>query len=231
MKKKNMSKLFSLSIISLFLILMFAVSVSAVTRARESNLEGGWQIWIDASDFDRRDNNKLIQLGEEAAKDLRNKATEPVFGEDFVIAPVMGGWMEYDFESPEAGDAYLYPRIACFRGGGQSWLVHLNADATGLPYNTAGPQWTWNVTNPADGVVYVPLSPEPLVVGTNTVKIAPREAGAGVETLMDVICVSTEPFEPTPTDDDWNNAKPFGGGAVESVGKLTTMWGAIKSSF
>ena len=226
-----MLKLSSVSIISLFLILMLALSVSAVTRARESNLEGGWQIWIDTSDFERHDNNDLILLGEEAPKALRDKATEPVLGEDFVIAPSMGGWMEYDFESTIAGDAYVYPRIACYRGGGQSWLVHLNADATGLPYNTAGPVWTWNVTNPADGVTYVPLSPEPLVVGTNTVKIAPREAGAGVEVLMDMICVSTEEFEPTPTDDEWNDAKPFGGKAVESIGKLATRWGAIKSAF
>ena len=209
---------------------MFAVSVSAVTRARESDLEGGWQIWIDTSDFDRRDNNELLQLGEEADKALRQKVTLPVFGEDFVIAPGTGGWMEYDFESSVAGDAHLYPRIACYRGGGQSWFVYFNADGTGLTYNTAGPLWTWKVENPADGLAYVPLSSEPLVVGTNTVKIAPREAGAGVETLMDVICVSTEPFEPTPTDDDWNAAKPFGWRAVESVGKLTTMWGAIKSS-
>ncbi len=34
-----------------------------------------------------------------------------------------------------------------------------------------------------------------------------------------------------PTDDDWIAAKPLGGEAVDSVGKLTTTWGTIKNKF
>ena len=48
---------------------------------------------------------------------------------------------------------------------------------------------------------------------------------------MNIICVSTKAFNLKPSDDDWKKATPIGGGAVEPVGKLTTMWGAIKSSF
>ncbi len=221
---------FAASMVSLPLILLFAVSVSAVTRARESKLNGGWQIWIEASDFAEQDPDESIQLGAEADKGLRNKVADPVLGEDFVIAPVQAGWMSYEFKSPVAGDAYLYPRRMDYRGGGQSWHVMLNTEdiGQGLPLDSLGAQWGWVHKDPATDAQFDPLAPMPLIVGANTARIAPRESGPGVEILMDIICISTVVFDPAPNDDDWWEAEPFGGKAVQPGGKLSTMWGAIK---
>ena len=223
--------LFVMIMMSLLLVFLFAFPISAVTRARESELHGGWQIWIEASDFADRDDAKSIQLGAEADKNLRDQVADPVLGEDFVIAPVQAGWMSYEFKSPVAGDAYLYPRRMDYRGGGQSWHVMLNTEipGQGLPFDSLGLQWGWVHKDPATGAQFDPLAPQPLVVGTNTARIAPREAGAGVEPLMDIICISTVPFEPAPTDDDWLEARPLDGKSVQSGGKLSTVWGAIKS--
>ena len=219
--------------VSLLLIFLFAVPVSAVTRARESNLHDGWQIWIEASDFSERDPAKKLQLGAEADQDLREKVAEPVLGEDFVIAPINAGWMSYDFESPVAGKAYIYPRRMDYCGGGQSWFVMLNTKLPPLsvPFDTIGIEWVWEHEDPANHEQFEPLAPERLVVGANTARISPREASAGLESLMDIICISTVPFEPAPTDDDWREARPFGTKSVQPGGKLSTVWGAIKSDF
>ena len=198
-----------------------------MTRARESNLEGGWQIWIEASDFDERDAAEVLQLGEEAEKDLQDKVADPVLGEDFVIAPIQSGWMQYEFESPEEGEAHGYHRVMDYRGGGQSWHVMLNTENNGQGMNvdTAKP-WVWNSARDGAPTTF----PMELIKGTNTVRIAPREAGPGVETLFDIICISTKEFRPKPVDDDFLEARPLGDRAVDSVGKLTTMWGTIRGS-
>ena len=230
MREKNLSVAV---IMNLLLVFLFAVSAAGVTRARESRLHNGWQIWIEACDFDRRDESEILELGEETDEKLRNRVAEPVLGEDFVIAPRMEGWMEYDFVSSEAGDAYIYPRIMDYRGGGQSWFVMLNTEANGqaTPFNTPGLNWSWRVVHPAIGQEFVPSSPTKLRKGTNTVRITPRETDTGKEVLIDIICVSTKEFGPIPTDDDWKNAKPLDGQAVQAGGKLATMWGIIKSDF
>ena len=206
--------------------LLFAIPVSAVTRARESNLHGGWQIWIEASDFDDRDD--VVQLGVESDQKFQDKVAAPVLGKDFVIAPVQGGWMSYNFESAVAGEAHGYFRVFDFRGGNQSWHVLLNTEDVnnGMIVDT-GFKWVWNSGKDAGPSNF----PTDLEEGANTVRIVPRETGAGVEIMFDIICVSSVSLDGMPTDDDWLAARPLGGEAVDSVGKLTTTWGTIKNRF
>lgn len=72
------------------------------------------------------------------------------------------------------------------------------------------------------------LSPTELKRGKNTIRIVPREASASNEPLMDVFVVSTKPFKPLPTDDNFNKAKPKSFEAVQLEGNLATTWGSIK---
>ena len=209
--------------ISLLLTLLFVVPVFAAPRTSELN--GGWQVWIDAADVSRREDEAAMKLGsEEPIAD----PSKPWLGQDVIIVVAVGGFMEYDFESPYEGDAYIYLRHMDFRGGGQSIKAALNSadDADTMAYNT-GAAWAWSVVNPADGVPFVPLSAKPLTKGTNSVRIVPRESAAGKEPLVDIIMVSTVALEPT--DDDYINAQPAS--AVQPGGKVATMWGAVKSSF
>ena len=209
------------------LLILFAIPASAVEEWRESNLNGGWQIWIEAADFDSRDDAEVIKLGEDkAVKDLKDKALEPLLGKDIVIAPgpEKTGFNEYLFQSSESGSAFIYCRIMDFRGGGQSWWIALNPDNPDLlddgnyaKTSTSG-VWVWKQAN----------LPWKLEKGTNTLRIVPREALAGVEILMDVICISTKAF--APIDDDFIAASIKGGGAVSPEGNLAATWGAIKST-
>lgn len=218
MRKRNLLAPFITITMSLFLVILLAVPASAVTRARASELDGGWQIWIEASDFDTIDALKLGSTEALAA------AAPPPLGQDTVIALVTGGFAEYNFVSPHAGDAHMYCRNMDFRpGGGQSWHVVLNSEIAdeGLPMDTTD-HWAWH-----SGRDDVTLAPKALVAGNNTARIIPREAEPGREILMDIIVISTVAFEPT--DDAFNGAGLLT--AVEPEAKMATMWGAIKSSF
>ncbi len=59
MREKNISTLFVTFTISSFLILLVTASVPAVEKWCESHYEGGWQIWIEAKDFDEREGDNL----------------------------------------------------------------------------------------------------------------------------------------------------------------------------
>ena len=221
MRQANLSTKFSIAVITLFLTILFVLPVSAVKEWRESNLEGGWQIWISAIDFD---NSEVVKTGKQEKK-LAGKAQEPWLAKDLLIAKVVGGFADYTFESPVAGDAYIWGRVADFRGGGQSWYIVLNsaniADAgDSLIIDTQGPVWTWR------GGRDIPESKSPtdLKKGTNTVRIQPREAGPNLEALFDVFMISSESFQPT--NEDYEKAKE--GLPVAPAGKLTTTWAAIK---
>ena len=215
MKKKELLVTITMS---LFLVALSAIPVSAATRARASELNGGWQIWIEASDFDTIEGMTLGSDEPLAAN------APPTLGQDSVIALVLGGFAEYSFVSPHDGEAHMYCRNMDFRpGGGQSWHVVINSesDGDGLPMDTTD-HWAWH-----SGRDNITLSPMELVAGNNTARIIPREAEPGREILMDIIVISTVAFEPT--DDDFNNAGMLT--AVEPEAKVATMWGAIKSSF
>lgn len=209
--------------ISSFLMMQFVSTGFAVKEWRESELNGGWQIWVSATDFVK------IQ-GIETSKtdvELGDKAKKPWLSEEILIAKVLGGFADFEFESPVGGEAYMWGRIADFRGGGQSWFIVLNSlnhEGEGLIFGTPGLEWQWV------GNRDVPNSQSPtdLKKGKNTVRIAPREARDGVEPLFDVFMISTKPLEPT--DADFNGARKRGL-AVKPANKLATTWAAIKNRF
>ena len=213
----------SIFVISLFFMMQFVPTGSAVTDWRESELNGGWQIWVSATDF-----VELQGIGtSETEVELAEKATKPWLSEDILIATDLGGFADFEFESPVEGAAYMWGRIADFRGGGQSWFIVLNSlnhAGEGLIFGTPGLAWQWV------GNRDVPdsQSPTDLKKGKNTARIVPREARAGVEPLFDVFMISTKPLEPT--DADFNGARKRGL-AVEPADKLATTWASIKNCF
>ena len=224
MKRIYISPKFFILLISGLLALAFVLPVSAVTQWRESNFERGWQIWISAADFGKAEGLKPGK----SEKKLASKAQEPWLAEDILIAKVPVGFANYEFESPVAGKAYIWGRVADFRGGGQSWFIVLNSDniadaGDSLIIDTHGPAWVWS------GGREKPESQSPtdLKKGTNTVRIQPREADAAKEALFDVFMISSKPFKPT--DEDYEEAKE--GLPVVPAGKLATTWGNIKSRF
>ena len=210
-------------IISTLLIVLFATPAPAIKKWRESKLKGGWQIWIQAAGFDRRGGRggKFQQAGQEVPE-LAKKVPEAVLGEDVLIASKEGGFTEFDFEAPNGSDAYLYVRSMDLRqDGGQSWRVRLNNDQEGVVTGTED-AWTWKPEGAAG------LAKTKLKKGMNTVRIIPREAAEGRETLMDIFVVSTKAI--TPTDEDYMKAPDFPL-AVEPAGKLATTWAALKHNF
>ena len=224
MRQANLSTKLFIGVISLFLIVLFVLPVSAVKEWRESKLERGWQIWISAALFDKVEG---LKPGKSEQK-LANKTQKPWLAEDILIAKAVGGFADYKFESPVAGKAYIWGRVADFRGGGQSWFIVLNSDniadaGDSLIIDTHGPVWAWSGGRDKPES----QSPTDLKKGTNTVRIQPREADAAKEALFDIFMISTEPFRPT--DEDYEKAKE--GLSVAPAGKLTTTWGTIKHRF
>ena len=226
------------------LLLTFALVIQVPAETRGSELEGGLQIWIDVgTEPSNREGEDTFKLGKDdsLAQDfLAGKAKAerdgsdiggPAIGDDVVIAlagSVGNAFIEYNFESPVAGDAFIYCRVGDTRGGGQSMFVVLNSEdheGDGLIIDTPG-NWAW-----ATGRDNTTKSPTQAVAGKNTIRIVPREAEATKETLMDIIMISSTDFEPN--DDMFKNASPLGGDPtpVKPAGKLATTWGAIKDSF
>ena len=157
---------------------------------------------------------------------LAGKAQEPWLAEDILIAKVANGFADYEFASPVAGKAYIWGRVADFRGGGQSWFIVLNSDniadaGDSLIIDTQGPVWIWRGGRDKPES----QSPTDLKKGTNTVRIQPREAAAGLEALFDVFLISSEPFRPE--NEDYEKARDAL--PVEPADKLAITWGAIKN--
>ena len=221
MRYRNISIKLFIFTISLFLMMQFVPTGFAVKEWRESEHNGGWQIWISATDFE-----EIQGIGTSKTEvKLAEKATKPWLSEEILIATALGGFADFAFESPVEGAAYMWGRIADFRGGGQSWFIVLNSvnhEGDGLIFGTPGLAWQWV------GNRDVPHSQSPtdLKKGENTVRIVPREAREGVEPLFDVFMISTKPFEPT--DADFNDAQAQGL-AVEPTDKLATTWASIKN--
>lgn len=213
-RNKHLTKLLFTLTISLLLIVMLAAPAPAVKKWRESKLRDGWQIWIEAADFNRRNRHSGVKRGQEVPK-LAPRAPQPILGEDIIIA-TGGGFAEYDFVSPVEGQMAIYARVMDFRGGGQSWIIAGMQIATGA-------EWEWR-TRARGG----PFSwHQNLEKGLNTIQIIPRETGPGKEVLMDVLVVSSKEIEPT--DKDYQAAAQKL--AVQPVGKLATVWAALKNDF
>jgi len=225
-----MKNLFVIFVVGLLLVILFAVPAFAVRRPRESRLNGGWQVWIEASDFDKCEPPGGIKTGKEVPNLVKNAA--PWLGKDIVIAQAVGGTMSYEFESPVASEAYIYCRLMDYRGdGAQSWTVVLNSNDTkdggdGMVIDTPD-VWAWhtNRDNPAG------LAGTKLKNGNNTVMIFAREGDAGKEILMDVIMISSKQFVPGPVDENFTKATLLGGKSVQPAERLITIWAVIKSEF
>lgn len=224
MRPVNLSTKLFIAVMSLFLTILFILPVSAVKEWRESNLEGGWQIWISAIDFDK---SEVLRTGDQEKK-LAGASEEPWLAKDILIAKAANGFADYTFESPVAGEAYIWGRVADFRGGGQSWFIVLNSDniadaGDSLIIDTQGPVWIWSGGRDKPES----QSPTDLKKGTNTVRIQPREAAAGLEALFDVFMISSEPFKPE--NKDYEKARDAL--SVEPADKLAITWSAIKHRF
>jgi len=234
-RDKNIPTSFIAFTISLFLILLFAAKILAVEKWRESNYKGGWQIWIEAKDFDKREGGTLKTLAEaelfQEWKEWFDK-NDPFLAEDIVISRGgKEGHLRYEFDAPivASTNASVYARVQStweIQAGGlgtQSWFVGLNIEEmnNSLVLDAPG-KWSWNTDRGN-------LPPkEKLKAGKNFVKVTPREWEPQRDPAIDVIMVSDVDYKPT--DEDFHNAKP-NGLAVQPEGKLATTWATIKSDF
>ena len=121
MERRNLS----VTLLSLFFVLLLTVPALAIKIARESKLNGGRQIWIPTADFDK---NEVVQPGVKEKK-LADKTPKPRLGKDILITKVRDGFAEYEFESSVAGKAHIYARVMTRRADSeQSWFIALNSD-------------------------------------------------------------------------------------------------------
>lgn len=215
----------------LIILILIPHDALAVKSWRISEEAGGWQIWIEAGNFDRRDPDKNIKKTAEAdAKDrgdgylAENKngisvnILQATFGQtsDFAITKEKA-FVEYTFNVDKAGPAFGYMRTMDLRGGGQSLWLALNPGKGGGPVqiDTTG-VWTW---------LGKPFTNQ-LLSGANSIMIAKREGDERGACLVDIVMVSTVNF--TPTDDHFLKARRQGIMSVDFKGKLTKVWGDIK---
>ena len=226
MGKRPLTTCFTITI-SVVLLVLFATPVPASKMRDESNLRGGWQIWIAAVDFDRCGaKGRFLKRGKEAGQ---INAPAPVLAGDFLFSTVdanrviaVNGHTEYDFEIRQEGAAYIYARVMDFAGAG-GWYVILNhgkIDA-GLKISSKG-AWKWRTDDRGA------LSRQKLFKGKNTMRIIPLGPGRGEQVLMDIFMVLTVKFEPK--DLHYKQAKRLNL-AVEPDHKLTTTWATLKNDF
>ena len=213
-------------IASMLLVILIAAPAPAIQgKWKESRLQGGWQIWIPCGNADRIvDRVQFLRRGAQLA---RLRWYLPGLGADIdgevLIAHRRSGFAEYDFESPVAGKAFGWARVADMRGGNQSWVLVLNGQAQGfgIIVDTQG-KWIWK--SGREGNQFL----RDLKKGKNTLRLFPREAGLQAETLCDILVISSRDLG-QPRDGDYQAAKdPL---AVEPAGKLATTWATLKTRF
>ena len=248
MREKKLSTLFVTVLIGFLLTILFATPVPAIEKWRESALNGGWQIWIEAADYDSRERTEDAKTLTEAGLFEEWKKwydeNDPFLSEDILISMTASGVAVYNFVSPAAGDAHVYGRAQSayvMQNAGiqtNSWWLLLNVE-TFLEDNSqvidSPGVWTWKSGRLGS------LAPTQLVAGDNVMRARIRESSERQENLLDVILVSTVELGPMedettlqrgPIDEMFKAATPTGpASAVQAGGKLATMWGTIKVSF
>ena len=205
-----------------------AVPISRPQKApkwRESEEEDGFQIWIEAGDFDYRDKNENMKRIDEAEDMNKGDGYISVDNNGVSVKVLdLGDVTTFEIAQEEAFSAYEfrtdaaevlgYIRIRDLRGGGNSWWVGINPDKTPAAANigTSG-AWVW-------ASFLINLEPK-----VNTIVIGKREADQRGASLVDMIVISTVTIKPT--EEMYQNATQKGV-SVERKGKLTTTWGDMK---
>ena len=117
MERRNLS----VTLLSLFFVLLLTVPALAIKIARESQMVAG-----------RSGSPLLISIKtrsfnpESKRKKLADKTPKPWLGKNILIAKVRDGFAEYEFESSVAGEAHIYARVMTLRADGeQSWFIGL----------------------------------------------------------------------------------------------------------
>ena len=218
MKERHLTRtLFTLAL-SLLLITLFAAPAKAVKRWRESR-GGGWNIWIAATDFDRRGDDDAIKRGNETQGLGLANIPEPVLGGDVLIALKDRGFAEYVFESPRGGTGYIYARVTTVGKGRGRWVVALNSEIAldGMGINTHG-FWEWRTGGPA--------AQKKLQKGMNTIRVMPLTAWKNVAPAMDIFVVSSQELQPK--DAHYKAAKRVAL-SVAPTGNLATTWARLKN--
>ena len=116
MERRNLS----VTLLSLFFVLLLTVPALAIKIARESQMVAG-----------RSGSPLLISIKtrsfnpESKRKKLADKTSKPWLGKNILIAKVRDGFAEYEFETV-AGEAHIYARVMTLRADGeQSWFIGL----------------------------------------------------------------------------------------------------------
>ena len=114
MRERNVLTSFVIFAVSLSLVILFAAPALALEKARISNLNGGWQFWIEGADYDSVEGANVKTLTDAG---LHNEwkpwfdANDPWLSEDVLISRGgADGSARYEFDSPMGGDAHVYGR-------------------------------------------------------------------------------------------------------------------------
>lgn len=226
----------SMLVVICFLALEHAMSAFAVKEFKVSQYNKGHQIWFEAEAFDERSPNQNYKLG------LAEKALKPTNGafEDIITNPGGGkGWILYKFDirraGGKAGNWRFIGRIIN-PNNHSDWLWVLGDDGDKIPevepafvrpnhiiFENNTPNWAW-VKDGDFGIDGGTVNK--LKEGENVMMIWTRQSD--LEDQYDVFMWADD-LTYQPTDDDYKNATPKKGLAVEPEGRLTTTWGKIKS--
>lgn len=228
--------LFSISLV----LLLVAVPANAVEVFKVSSIGGGHQIWFEAEDYDERipDTDQYFLVVDK----------DDAFGQAVTRAGGAGGRIAWTFDISAAGAKkgtwYFWARVINPSNQSDYMLVEGDSDDKKIPdalpfpggdavppFDNAddrifeqdtGPPWAWAIAGHPEGHI------KELQDGENTMYIFHRQ---GNNTRFMDVFVWTDDSTYFPRDSDYTDAKEMKAGqkAVEPTGKLTTVWGKIKS--
>ena len=111
---------------------------------------------------------------------------------DFIFSTRNGAWViwangqtEYNFPSPQEGDAYLYARVLGFFDGLGSWHVILNHRERNVGHTIKTTKnWEWKTDDRGA------LARQKLIKGLNTIRVMSREAAQGRQVFRRIDIIS-----------------------------------------
>ena len=224
------------------MLLLGVMPTYAVEVFKVSEFGGGSQIWFEVEAYDERNPD------DELYYPVIDK--DDAFGQVINRTGATGGYIKWIFDISKAGGSagtwYFWARIIN-PNNTSDYLVVAGSDdkkiddafAMGFPFpgrpgpfvdaedrifeQSQGPPWIWGKNPSNEGHV------QELQDGENTMYIFHRQGDPNI--FWDTF-VWADTADYKPNDDDYNNAteKKTGEEAVSSAGKLTTVWGKVKSS-